>query len=91
MKGELEVTTKKRGNNEGSIYLRENGTWRAQISLRGKRISYSGATKADCQKWIREQLHTIDEMVDCKEPSLTVNLDRRVALGAADLHGNTSD
>lgn len=26
---------KRRGNNEGSIYKRSNGTWRAQVKIRG--------------------------------------------------------
>jgi integrase len=51
---------KKRSNNEGSIYRRNNGTWRALVSVNGKRVSYSAKTKAECQKWIRRILHQHD-------------------------------
>ena len=29
---------RKRSNNEGSIYKRENGSWRAQVTLDGERL-----------------------------------------------------
>lgn len=44
-----------RGRNEGSISKRPNGTYRAQVSFSGKRISASFQLKADAQKWIRDQ------------------------------------
>lgn len=50
----------KRGNNEGSIYKRSNGTWRAQISLEGKRLSYTAKTRAECHDWIRQTLDLVD-------------------------------
>lgn len=46
----------RRGNNEGSIYQRSNGTWRAQITISGGRLSFTGNTKKECQLWIREKL-----------------------------------
>jgi len=51
---------KKRGNNEGSIYKRKNGSWRAQVTLQGKRLTYSAKTKKDGQRWIRQMLEEID-------------------------------
>ena len=51
---------KKRSNNEGSIYRRNNGTWRALVSVNGKRVSYGAKTKDECQKWIRRMLHQLD-------------------------------
>lgn len=67
------MTANRRSRNEGSIFKRKDGAWRAQISLNGRRISYSGKTKAECQQWIRKNLHTIDEMVESKDPTITVN------------------
>ena len=50
----------KRGNNEGSIYKRSNGTWRAQISLEGKRLSFTAQTRTECHEWLRKILDLID-------------------------------
>lgn len=50
----------KRGNNEGSIYKRSNGSWRAQVSIGGKRLSYTAATRADCNDWLRKTQDLID-------------------------------
>jgi len=50
----------KRGKNEGTIYKRSNGTWRAQISLEGKRLSFSAKTQAECHDWIRRTLDLVD-------------------------------
>ena len=52
---------KKRGNNEGSIYQRANGTWRAQIALDGRRLSYTGKTRKDCQEWLKKTIGQIDD------------------------------
>ena len=46
--------TKRRGWNEGSINRRENGTWRAQICIAGKRINFSAKTRAECVGWLQK-------------------------------------
>lgn len=51
----------KRGNNEGSITKRSNGKWRAQVSIDGKRLSFNGKTRAECQVWLRKMLDQIDQ------------------------------
>jgi len=50
----------KRGNNEGSIHKRGNGTWRAQISLNGKRLSHTAKTRTECNDWLRKTLDLVD-------------------------------
>ena len=50
----------KRGNNEGSIHKRENGTWRAQVSIEGKRLSYTGNTRVECHDWLRRTMDLVD-------------------------------
>lgn len=45
---------KKRGHNEGSIYQQANGKWRAQITLDGKRLSYTAKTRKECLEWIQK-------------------------------------
>ena len=52
---------KKRGHNEGSIYRMNNGTWRGQISLNGRRISKTASSRLEIQQWIRSMLNQIDE------------------------------
>jgi len=48
---------KRRGNNEGSIYKRANGSYRAQVTLKdGHRLSYNAKTRGECQEWIRQTL-----------------------------------
>jgi integrase len=52
---------KRRSNHEGSIFKRENGSWRAQVSIEGRRLSYKGKTQKECQKWLRETNNNIEE------------------------------
>lgn len=51
---------KRRGNKEGSIFLRENGSWRAQVTIDGKRLSFAGKTQKECRHWIKETNRRID-------------------------------
>lgn len=51
---------KKRGNNEGSIYKRKNGSWRALVTVDGKRLTRTFNTKREGQEWIRKMLDEID-------------------------------
>ena len=52
--------TKRRGNNEGTIYQLKNGRWRAQKTIEGKRLSHNGKTRKECQDWLRQ----IDKQID---------------------------
>ena len=51
---------KRRANNEGTIYQKPNGKWRAQISIEGHRLSHTGSTQRECQIWIKETRNQID-------------------------------
>jgi integrase len=51
---------KRRGNQEGSIYPRPNGTWRAQVSVAGQRLSYSAASHKECREWIQRTRKQIE-------------------------------
>jgi integrase len=50
-----------RGKNEGTLHQRENGTWRAQISLQGRRLSFTAKTRRECQEWIKGTIRQVDE------------------------------
>jgi len=64
---------KKRGNNEGSIHRKPNGSWRAQITLDGRRLSYSARTRQECQEWIRKMLNRIDEGMTFASSKITLD------------------
>jgi integrase len=53
-------TKKKRANNEGSLYQRANGTWRAQVTINGRRLSYTAKSQKEGLRWNREMLNQID-------------------------------
>ena len=63
---------KKRGNNEGSIYKRKNGAWRAQVTLDGQRLSYSAKDKTDAQAWLRKMQDEIDDGLRYESTQLTL-------------------
>jgi integrase len=62
----------KRGNNEGSIHQLPSGTWRAQASLEGKRVSFTSKSKRDCQEWLRRTLGQIDQGLRFAGTQMTV-------------------
>lgn len=47
---------KRRGKNEGTLYQRPNGRWRAQVCMDGSRTSFTADSKAECQAWLRKML-----------------------------------
>ena len=64
---------KRRGNNEGSIFKKPNGSYRAQVSVGGKRLSFTGKTKADCQDWLRKTQEQVDQGVTFQGRNLTLS------------------
>ena len=63
---------KKRGNSEGSIFRKKNGSWRAQVSLDGRRLSYTAKTKKECQEWIKKTLGQIDDGMNFASTQITL-------------------
>ena len=66
------MTNKIRGRNEGSIYQRTSGKWRAQISTNGKRRSKSFTKKDDALSWLSKMRNEIDGGLDIDGNNLTV-------------------
>jgi integrase len=58
------MANKIRGRNEGSISQRSNGTWRAQVSSDGRRISKSFHTKTEGLTWLRKMQSEVDRGLD---------------------------
>ena len=52
--------TKRRGNKEGSLFKRPNGTWRAQVTVGGKRLSTSTKTRKEGQHWLKKTIEQVD-------------------------------
>src|SRR5688572_7659576 len=50
-----------RSRNEGSIFQRPDGKWRAQVSLDGRRLSFLANTKKEGLAWILETKNQIDK------------------------------
>lgn len=48
-----------RSHNEGSVFQRPDGKWRAQVSLDGRRLSFLANTKKEALAWILETKNQI--------------------------------
>jgi integrase len=44
----------RRGNQEGSITKRSKDSWRAQLYIQGKRLSYTAKSRKECQDWVKK-------------------------------------
>ena len=62
----------RRGKNEGTIFRRPNGSWRAQVSLGGRRFGHTSRSRAECQEWVRRTLGEIDQGMTFEERGLTL-------------------
>ena len=61
-----------RHRNEGSLFQRSNRTWRAQISVNGRRISKSFKSKAEGLNWLRTTQTEIDRGLDYQAGRITL-------------------
>jgi integrase len=53
--------TKKRSAGEGTIIQLPSGSWRAQVSLKGRRLSHTAKNQQACRDWIRKIKDQIDQ------------------------------
>ena len=67
---------KKRGNNEGSIHKREDGSWRAQVTIDGKRLSFSSKSYNECRAWVQSTQHQIETGLTYDKAQITIFLTR---------------
>jgi integrase len=63
---------KKRGNNEGTVYKRNDGRWCAQVSLSGRRITKYAKTQRECHDWVREITNKIEHGMTFDATQLTL-------------------
>jgi len=50
-----------RSKQEGTIYQRPDGAWRAQVTVGGKRLGYSSESQRDCREWLKKTLAQVNE------------------------------
>jgi len=67
------MAKKIRGWNEGTLHQRPNGSWRAQISLNGKRVSFDAKIKVECQTWLRKILEQRDRGYDIEGGKISLS------------------
>jgi integrase len=72
----------RRGKNEGTIFRKANGSWRAQVSIDGRRLSFTAKTRADCRDWLRTMLDQIDQGLtyEGRNQTLSEYLDEWIAV-----------
>lgn len=63
---------KYRAHNEGTIYQRSNGKWRAQVTIDGRRLSHTANTKKEGLTWIHETKNQIDKGLTFKGADLNL-------------------
>ncbi|MDR3577242.1 MAG: tyrosine-type recombinase/integrase [Anaerolineaceae bacterium] len=51
----------KRSNGEGTIYHKPSGSWRAQITIDGQRVSFTAKTRKECQEWLKRTAGQVDQ------------------------------
>src|SRR3972149_12006770 len=64
---------RKRCNNEGSINQLPSGSFRAQASLQGQRLSFTAPTRRQCQDWLKKTLRQIDDGLLLVDTKITLN------------------
>jgi len=61
-----------RSKKEGSIHQRKNGTWRVQLSLEGRRLSFTARTRRECQDWLKKTVGQIDNGMTFASTTVTL-------------------
>jgi integrase len=51
---------KKRGQNEGSIYQRKDGSWVGAVSIQGRRLSHYAKTQKEARDWLKTTLAQVE-------------------------------
>jgi integrase len=63
---------KKRGNGEGSLHKRSNGSWEAQVSLEGHRLSRTFKSFREGQEWLKKTIIQIDDGMTLTSTKISV-------------------
>lgn len=63
---------RRRSNQEGSVYQRSSGSWLAQISIQGRRLSKSFSTQREARAWIKKMQEQIESGLSMTGARITV-------------------
>lgn len=66
------MANKIRGKKEGSIHRLPSGSWRAQVTLQGRRLGFTAKTRRECQEWIKKTQGQIDEGMTFASTKITL-------------------
>lgn len=66
------MANKIRGKKEGSIHRLPSGSFRAQVTLQGRRLSFTAKTRRECQEWIKKVQGQIDEGMTFASTKITL-------------------
>lgn len=66
------MAKKIRGKNDGTIYQRPNGSWSAQVALKGRRLSFTAKTRREAQEWIKKTASQIDQGLSYASTKITL-------------------
>jgi len=77
--------SRRRGNNEGSIYQRKDGLWCGQVSLEGRRLTKYGKSQKEVRQWIKEMLAKIDGGLTYEGTEITLERFVELWLGGKEL------
>jgi integrase len=53
--------TRRRGNNEGCLHQKANGSWKALVTLQGRRLTKTFKTRRAAQDWLKLTVRQIDD------------------------------
>jgi len=65
---------KRRTAGEGTICQLPSGSWRAQVSLRGRRLSYTAKNQQAARDWIRKIQAQIEQGLTYDDDQTTLNI-----------------
>lgn len=65
---------KKRGAGEGTIVQLPSGSWRAQITVDRRRLSFTAKTRREVQEWIKKTVHQVDAGLSYEGATTTVDV-----------------
>jgi integrase len=63
---------KRRSNQEGSIYKRNNDTWCAQVTVNGRRLTKYAKTQRECREWVQKTIEQVSNGLTFGGASTTV-------------------
>lgn len=83
----------KRAHGEGSIYKRDNGAWRGQVTVGGRRLSYTARTRREVQEWLKKTTGQVERGLTYDQARVTLAdyLSRWLASSESSLRPATFD